>query len=846
MKRTFAFFVSLLFLLLAFSAAPASAAEASGYAGEWVCVAIDMGDGVRLTQYEGSAVADLMKIRFDPDGSLQVTSFGQPVPGIWEPGLEGVSAVIDGSAVIFRSVDGELVNASDGVTFYLEKAATAPKAGGLLSLVKASRYAGEWVASGIDEGDGVIRSELNGVKAADLLSFSIGRDGMLVMTSMGLQSAGAWREIDGGINVLVDGVSTDMMLEEDRLVAESEGATIYFIRSGQPQADAPSATPPAASLFEGIWNAVRFETAGSVYDAALLFQDGCAITLLKDGTGTASVTKDYSERLTWSEKDGTLTLGGSHVFTSPSWDAETGELTLGYAMGTVSVVFIKIGVPLDEKPPLSSPQPAPGPASTPEPTREPTLAPTSALTAVPAAKGEEQLCETALFTARFPAGWVLSEGSLYDRADYCAVKYALNDPGGRLLASIYLTVSSEDVGNYRDKIRLLGERALSGGKDALEEIQVGGLPFRGAAYESWGSNYAEYAARVPASRITVSVTLESPENIAGLQAMLDSIVFTLPALTPPNIDPPLPEDGVPYRPLPASACTDAVQLSARWLRPEEPIVLNEIFDNHIALQGDRLYALTGDTLRAFSVVGDSLVSDRAFAGGAVKLDDEYEYLSAPREGPLYLSEGLFTILAVRDGAVAQANDLSGDLVMHPSGEWGISFWANADPMRVSATDGILAEEPWVLSGISDAGTRQGRFSSISCVSISEDRVYVAGTDAQRADANRVAVFDLSGTELFSFGADDWTADDAFGSVTGIAEVPQGILVLDGNYRDLKLYTAGGEFIGKVGCDALLGTSYPWPSSMVPSENGVMIAVAQEREDKSCEELLIFEVTVDRP
>lgn len=200
------------------------------------------------------------------------------------------------------------------------------------------------------------------------------------------------------------------------------------------------------------------------------------------------------------------------------------------------------------------------------------------------------------------------------------------------------------------------------------------------------------------------------------------------------------------------------------------------------------------------------------------------------------------ILSIKDGAVIEDNSVSGYLVMHPGGEWGISFWVNAEPMLVRASGGVLTAEPWVLSNLSDAAKRQGRFSAISCVSITDTRIYVAGTDAEKGDAQRVAVYDLDGKELFTFGAEDWSADDAYSSVTGVVETPSGILVQDGYYHAFKLFSQQGEFLGEIEGDKLLGTDYPWLSSMIITDGGVLVAAAQSREDESGDELLLFKVS----
>ena len=106
-----------------------------------------------------------------------------------------------------------------------------------------------------------------------------------------------------------------------------------------------------------------------------------------------------------------------------------------------------------------------------------------------------------------------------------------------------------------------------------------------------------------ASRLLI--TVEQPEVIgANLQQILDSIAFKLPTLTTPNVDPPLPEDGTPYQPTPASAAIGQTELKAAWLKTDNSIILDSIFNNQIARSGNRLYVLAGKTLYAYTMDGE--------------------------------------------------------------------------------------------------------------------------------------------------------------------------------------------------------------------------------------------------
>jgi hypothetical protein len=780
-------------------------------------------------------VADLMKMQLNKDGTLQVTAFGETISGTWKENAGGIAANIDGQEVAFEYKDQQLVNNSEGVTMYLEKAKA--KAGGLLSLIKGNKYIGTWVAAAVDEGDGILKDEMDGIKVADLLSLDIKRDGTAVINTMGEESGGTWKEIEGGIHIDSDSVATDMFLVDGQLKAEAKGAIIYFNRSGQTggATPAPTQAPKKTFSFAGTWKAVRYETMGYTFESNVLFPEGCTITLNNDGTGEAFMSGTYTEKITWQENDGALFINGSYVFSSPVYDGKKSELTMFYGSDTVSVVFQKSDgeSPVLLETPKIVPTPAPTEEAIPLPTEQPTPEPAS----------DSGLCETTMFTVVFPGNrWVSNDGWRSDSESNSTFKYEQKDQSGSVTASVTITASSESVDTYRGKIKDLTVYANKAGKEALDEVTIGGIVFYGTGYEDWGWNYIEYAARVPEAGITLMITLEQPENMADdMQPILDSITYHLPVLTPPNVDPPMPEDGTPYQPVPAAVTVGKWEIAASWLKTGESIVLDDMFYNQAALSGGRLYILAGNKLYAYTQEDGVLTPDPVFENGILPLDEEYEYLSAGKDGILYVSEGASSILAIKDGTILLDNSVSGDLVMHPDGKWGISFWANADPKMVRVSDGVLTEEPWVLSNLSDAENRKGRFSSISCVYISDKRIYVAGIDAEKGDAQRVAVYDLKGKELFSFGAEDWTRDDAFGSVTGIVETPNGILVQDGNNRALKLFSSKGVFIGTVDSDKLLGTDYPWLSSMIGAEDGVLVAAAQEREDQSCDELLLYEI-----
>ena len=818
-----------------------SFAQPADYTGEWVCTAVDMGDGVLLKEYEGIAVSELMRLSLDQSGGLTVNSLGQTIPGTWTAQDQGITALIDGQQVVFSLNDGKLVNTDNGVTSYLERQPAKPKPGGLLSLLAGRKYEGKWISTAVDEGDGVLSPALDGMLIDGLFIIDIRGDGTFLFSSTGDEDKGQWEEIEGGIRVTADDESIVILLVNGQLALEADGSTVYFRRDTQApvSTQTPMETPlpeQSGTRIAGLWQAMSYEMQGFTMDIKMVFPDGLVMELREDGTAQAQITPDYAEKFTWSGEGGSLAFTGSYVLITPVYDEASGELRVNYGSDAATILFKRAG-PTDTPAVILFTFPP-----TPEPTEEPTLAPAPQDT--PKAENADGRAVTKLFTLRLEGdNWTENTSWRSDWDDYVSVRYELTDEGGTMIAALNLSASVERVRNYRDKLKTLKGYAAKEGRDSLDETLIGGFPFLGTSYENWGWNYTEYAARAISEGVTMTITIEQPQKIGdNLQAILDSIAYTLPQVSPPNVDPPLPEDGERYAPSPQAVPLGDKTLSPECLKKDQSILLDSIFSNSILHTNKRLYALTGNTLHAFALENGALSPAPEYPGGGMQLPDEFEYLSAGKDGMLFASQGIFNTLAIRDGAIIKDNPLSGYLVTHPSGDWGLTFWANADPTYVTPdAEGSLSAKPWVLSGLSDPAARKGRFSMIGCVAITPDRVYVAGTDVLEGDAQRVAVYDLDGNELFTFGGADWTADDAFGSVTGIIQTGDSILVMDGNYRAFKLFDLQGNFLGMADCDKLLGTDYPWLTSIVPYEGGAIVAASQSRADESGDELLLFSI-----
>ena len=71
----------------------------------------------------------------------------------------------------------------------------------------------------------------------------------------------------------------------------------------------------------------------------------------------------------------------------------------------------------------------------------------------------------------------------------------------------------------------------------------------------------------------------------------------------------------------------------------------------------------------------------------------------------------------------------------------------------------------------------------------------------------------------------------------------GYVAADGNMRDFYFWTKEGTVIGAISVTDLFGTNYPWIEDMQLLDDGsILVALTEEREDRSCNELLFFRLT----
>jgi hypothetical protein len=443
-----------------------------------------------------------------------------------------------------------------------------------------------------------------------------------------------------------------------------------------------------------------------------------------------------------------------------------------------------------------------------------------------------EVIEHGLFSVAYPEEWTYDEGKSNIGDKSANIRFAIYDEAGKEQYRINVNASPDTAKQYRRSFTDNGFELKDLADGTLNSMVIGGMVFYESRsketyryrHDPSGVNY--YVQFYPTKDVDLSAPPFS-DIIEGISLHLSDEGLTAT---------PWPWDGTPWVPDINPQMAGSFTLTPVFLKVDEPIVLNKIMNTSFTVGNGLIYTVTKNDFRAYRI-GDEAVT----LENAVKLDEAYEMIRTDSTGKLYLSQGIWNVFVYDGFEKIMAPDIKHDLVMHQSGEWGIAFWVNADPQKITVTDGILKAEPWVLTNLTKAETREGFFKMISDIRISDSHIIVAGSAADDS-GEKIMVYVFDGNELFTL---ENTREDksGLGHITGIAETPNGFVATDGNMRDILLWNPKGAYIGKVDVKKLFGANYCWLEDMHLMDDGsFLVAISQERDDKSADELLFFRLT----
>lgn len=442
---------------------------------------------------------------------------------------------------------------------------------------------------------------------------------------------------------------------------------------------------------------------------------------------------------------------------------------------------------------------------------------------------DEGTVETNFFKVNYSGDWQYEEDYFYNNDGYGEVTFFIGTGTYDNTTSVKILAEKEHSYNFRKDLisRAVDLEAYAAGD--VEKIKIGELE-----YTVTNPGNPIYVYRDEPSGVSISLMVRGETEIPAVEELLNGLSFTL--TDEGNVDAPYPWEGVPFEPVLNSQMIGTYTIVPEFVPFKESFTTWDIMCYRFEKVGNAVHVLQDTKLHTYDDSDGSLTYVSTTA-----LEQDTEFISADQNGMLYMSPGIGKIYGMKDGQKAFQSEVNGDLYMHPSGEWGLTSWVNSDTQKVKNQDGILSAEPWVLTGLNDDAARQGIFKTIHELAITNEHVLVGGGLAE--GICKVAVYDYDGNLIQTMGGNDFSEPDYIGYITGMVETANGYVAADGNMRDFYFWTKEGTVIGTISAADLFGTNYPWIEDMQLLDDGsILVALTEERTDRSCNELLFFRLT----
>ena len=421
-------------------------------------------------------------------------------------------------------------------------------------------------------------------------------------------------------------------------------------------------------------------------------------------------------------------------------------------------------------------------------------------------------------------GWVYEEDDFYD--DETTSKIYMTIPkesgeGSEITAQIRVAV--EEPYSFRDYLTSYGfdeyEYAVN---DAYDMVNVGGVDCLKAEGNDWGSPCLRYLSRVEGAGATVLIEVIGEYEDERVEKLLSGLTIKLEDTG--NVDGPWAWEGEAFSAEPRSVMVGTYTLNSQWLPITDCIITKETFNHAAAVTGDQAYLLVDGELNRFDYDGVSL----KFAEDIV-LDAEYEDISADTTGTLWLANFMEPLISWKDGAQTASYEGPDHVTMHPSGTWGVSWFSGPECEKITLSGGALKTEPIVFQEV----------DILSHLLIDDSHIYVCGS-AVDGSGHKVFVYDSNGALQMTLADSDGSG---LGSITFITQTANGYLALDGNMREVVLWTKDGAYLGEADDGDLFGTDYPWFCGGAKLADGSILAImTEDRADESAMELVAFKLS----
>ena len=458
---------------------------------------------------------------------------------------------------------------------------------------------------------------------------------------------------------------------------------------------------------------------------------------------------------------------------------------------------------------------------------------TVAATTIPSSPefDDREIFESNFFSVAYTDKWIYEEDNSKAENTFAYAYFNIPDEqdSEKKLYRLEVRTAQIDVRDYRDHLHYYEFDLQDVADGKIETVEIAGLPFIPNKHHT-AFIYRDVPSGITCKIYLKGVDIEGSEEVFA--EIYEGLSFNLPDAG--NQDFPWPWEGVPYESRMTETMVGSFTIVPEWIKISEPIVSWTNIDNQVVVQDDMVYVSCPDKKSITSYKLENAVMTQE---DRITVEKEYELMTTDDTNKLYLSTGTGKIDVFEDMKKVMETNISHDVVMHKSGDWGITHWINTDPMKVSFKDGVMQEEAWVLANFG-TDDHQGYFGNISSIGISDNHIMISGY-AKDKTGDAIMVYDFDGNEVMLLT----DANEKHpGYTVGIVETANGFMSA-GFAGNLHFWTKEGTYIGKINASDLLGSQSVSPTNIQLLDDGsVMLAFIDTRADQSADELLIARLT----
>ncbi len=401
------------------------------------------------------------------------------------------------------------------------------------------------------------------------------------------------------------------------------------------------------------------------------------------------------------------------------------------------------------------------------------------------------------------------------------------------LIELSIEIEEGDAADYRYELRYAEVDLYEFVENSAgERMDIGGVSCVIGEYEMWDEITRNYIGRDEASGMNILISVDGEYDDPIVAQMLGTIVLKLNDQG--LVDPPWFWQGEPMvQPETLSAPVGGFTLTAEQVLFDESVEAYDVFSARIVAGADDAAWLSINDMLYEYTLGESLSLVSEFDLGEWSIAE----MSADTAGNIYTSDHASSLLKIAPEGEAITYEHEGYTAMHPSGEWGLSYFVSNPVSKVTlSADSFTVEEDFIP---------KDEAFMINDVWVAQDYVFVGGVTTE-GSKGRLMVYDTSGALLYTLGGDSLGEDDdVIGSLTDVIQTQNGFMALDGNLRNLLFWDLSGNFVGVIDQSELFGevVDYPWLCDLAQlSDGSVLTILTQERDDTSGDELLAFRVS----